>query len=99
MSIIGIINKEKWELNDMKLLTTMVLVLGTLAFLLGCIFQSKIKISHGYIRLQNNTLVLSSVLFWGVYCGYLFMRKESMVTEIWNMLTSKVKVIKKTDAK
>lgn len=47
MSIIGIINKEKWELNDMKLLTTMVLVLGTLAFLLGCIFQSKIKISHG----------------------------------------------------
>ena len=45
------------------------------------------------------TLVLSSVLFWGVYCGYLFMRKESMVTEIWNMLTSKVKVIKKTDAK
>ena len=32
MSIIGIINKEKWELNDMKLLTTMVLVLGTLAF-------------------------------------------------------------------
>ena len=48
MSIIGIINKEKWELNDMKLLTTMVLVLGTLAFLLGCIFQySSFKISHG----------------------------------------------------
>ena len=44
------------------------------------------------------TLVLSSVLFWGVYCGYLFMRKESMVTEIWNMLTSKVKMIKKTDS-
>ena len=36
------------------------------------------------------TLLISAVLFFGVYGLYLLLRKEEMIVEIWNMIISKV---------
>ena len=36
------------------------------------------------------TLVISAVLFFGVYGVYLLIRKEEMIVEIWDMIVGKV---------
>lgn len=41
------------------------------------------------------TLVISAVLFFGVYGFYLLICKEEMIVEIWNMIIGKTKAIKK----
>ncbi len=61
MSIVGVINESKWELNNMLLITFFILIVGPSSFILGSCFQSRIKIHNKKSNLFeepniNNTL-------------------------------------------
>lgn len=40
------------------------------------------------------TLIISAILFWGIYGMYLLIRKEEIIVEIWNMSVGRFKLIK-----